>query len=861
MELEKPTKYQSDLLTNHRFYALVTVAVMTLLVLALLSREVVFSTRDQSQSVTIHVKKFIDRSANLSVQQLIRAPYAKKFVVHEGVPNFGYTAAAVWLHLRIENPRRDTLVLKINNPLIDSIQLYQKSLTDATWSLTHEVGSALSRPIQHRFFYLDLGEASSAERSTVLLRLQSRDTMLVAPLAVFDRQDLIEDTSEEAIKNGLYYGLVGIMITYNLLLWMFLRERVYAVYSVFIAAFALLQLSSDGYFLLWFEHNIGGWKTWFNAFAADISLVAMMIYARCFLESSKYAPSLDRVAIALIALGVVAALFVPFGRYELMLNTASLLNALSVPILIGLGVTALRRGYSPARFFLVGYSFLLLALIFVSLAMIGVLPASAWHDLKLEHVMKFGAAFEIMFFSFALAERIQVMHRNSQNAQEALLAAEKKRHESYELAARMAAKVEQSEAIARMTQTLAHDVRKPFSMLKMGLDRLALPGFDPATQKITLQKIREHVGRAFDHVNGMISDILEISSQQSALQREDIAFQKLLMLALTQVFCRDHKNLIQFEYDFDSHLVVRVDERKFLRVLINILENARQAMPQGGRIWIQGRIADLEGRRHCLHFVIRNSGSYIPSEDLAKIFEAFFTQGKRGGTGLGLAICKKVITDHGGEIECRSSIELGTEFSFSLPAPDMDVLAEANADQPRFALPTDNREIRDRVEASIGANVTITSGTSIKERLRSLETVAAMRSRPLQVLLIDDETEYLTQITTLAENAGVPTNLVEFTTASSAERGLAIAQSLPVDLIVCDVDFGSDEKNGFDLIRDLRSMGNHVQICIHSNRCTPEDYRQGFAAGADVFLPKPMTAEHLLSLMASLHRAEVQQAG
>ena len=424
MEPTTRTRMSHSVFTNHRLFGVLAGSIAVLVVLYLLSGQNPCSKQEQSERVQITLAQFVDSSGLMSMEEVAALENTEAFVTQSGVPNFGYTPAVVWLRVAIDNPSREPLVLKINNPLIESIRVYQKSTVDTAWLSTHEVGSNLPRPIPHRHFYLELGAASSALSSVVMLRFYSRETMLVTPLEVLDRAELIKDTSDEAIKNGLYYGLVGIMLIYNLLMWLFLKERVYVFYSMFIGAFALLQLSSDGYLLLWIEHNLGSWKTWFNAFAADLSLVAMMLYTRSFLEIGRYSPAWDRLALGMTGLAGAAAIVAPFGPYAHMLNIASLLNACSVPLLVGMGLVAYRRGYTPARFFLVGYSFLLIAIGFVALAMAGLISASLWNDLNLEHVMKFGAAFEIAFFSFALAERINVMHRKSQASQDALHVAE-----------------------------------------------------------------------------------------------------------------------------------------------------------------------------------------------------------------------------------------------------------------------------------------------------------------------------------------------------------------------------------------------------------------------------------------------------
>lgn len=119
---------------------------------------------------------------------------------------------------------------------------------------------------------------------------------------------------------------------------------------------------------------------------------------------------------------------------------------------------------------------------------------------------------------------------------------------------------------------------------------------------------------------------------------------------------------IEFDYRFRHKHQLDVDSLKVVRVFCNIIANAAQAMKGYGRIWF-----DTDEIDDAITITIGNSKSYIPLEDREKLFEAFYTQKKKGGTGLGLAIARKIVVDHGGKIACHSDREYGTEFVFTLP--------------------------------------------------------------------------------------------------------------------------------------------------------------------------------------------------
>jgi signal transduction histidine kinase len=107
---------------------------------------------------------------------------------------------------------------------------------------------------------------------------------------------------------------------------------------------------------------------------------------------------------------------------------------------------------------------------------------------------------------------------------------------------------------------------------------------------------------------------------------------------------------------------VRVDLGRFVRVLLNLIKNSVEAMPKGGVLRLE--LLQLE---NTAIFRVADTGGGIPPELLPKIFEPFVTYGKSKGTGLGMAIVKSVVEAHGGIIEIRSKVGVGTTVEITLP--------------------------------------------------------------------------------------------------------------------------------------------------------------------------------------------------
>ena len=121
---------------------------------------------------------------------------------------------------------------------------------------------------------------------------------------------------------------------------------------------------------------------------------------------------------------------------------------------------------------------------------------------------------------------------------------------------------------------------------------------------------------------------------------------------------------IKVETSFDDGIPeVMASTNQMRQVMLNIIKNAKEAMPKGGRLTVRTSREDNK-----VLIYIQDTGIGIPEEIRDKIYEAFFTtKSKVKGVGLGLSVCYGIIKDHGGEIKVESEEEIGTTFTISLP--------------------------------------------------------------------------------------------------------------------------------------------------------------------------------------------------
>jgi signal transduction histidine kinase len=110
-----------------------------------------------------------------------------------------------------------------------------------------------------------------------------------------------------------------------------------------------------------------------------------------------------------------------------------------------------------------------------------------------------------------------------------------------------------------------------------------------------------------------------------------------------------------------------VDRNQIKQVVINLVNNALYAMPEGGRLVVETAERTRYERRW-MTLTVSDTGEGIPPENLERIFEPFFTtRADHGGTGLGLSVTYGIVTDHSGMIEVESTVKQGSTFTVWLP--------------------------------------------------------------------------------------------------------------------------------------------------------------------------------------------------
>jgi len=171
------------------------------------------------------------------------------------------------------------------------------------------------------------------------------------------------------------------------------------------------------------------------------------------------------------------------------------------------------------------------------------------------------------------------------------------------------------------------------------------------------------IRRQVDRLSNMINELLEFTrggSGAHVLAR--VEYDRFLVPLLEELAQETQVRGVRLDVGSPPSVSVMMDPRRLSHVLNNLVNNACDAMADGGTIQLRYAV---NGREVLTE--VRDTGAGIAEEIVPRLFEAFATYGKASGTGLGLSICRRIIEDHGGRIEAHNAPEGGAVFAFALP--------------------------------------------------------------------------------------------------------------------------------------------------------------------------------------------------
>ena len=216
--------------------------------------------------------------------------------------------------------------------------------------------------------------------------------------------------------------------------------------------------------------------------------------------------------------------------------------------------------------------------------------------------------------------------------------------------------------------TLASSVAHEFNNILTTIINYAKLGLKPDASEASRMQSLEKILKGSQRAAVIISSMLGFARNHSTAREEtDLVALLEEVLILTEKDLSKHQ--IQVEKKIQGRPKAPVVRGQIEQILINLVINARQAMPRGGRLTLEVR---ENNQTHMAEIRISDSGVGIPPDQLRLIFEPFYTTKEpddegHGGSGLGLSVCRQIIEQHQGRIRVESIVGKGSKFTVKLP--------------------------------------------------------------------------------------------------------------------------------------------------------------------------------------------------
>jgi len=319
--------------------------------------------------------------------------------------SFGWVHLPYWFKIDVSDIKSlEPLMLKIAMPLLDDIQIY---VVDAQNNLisAHHVGDTY--PFDKRYFF-DSGfvlpiEFDKHDINSIYIRVFTTSSMHV-PIEFYSLENYVKNHATYSTMQGVFYGLMIVMIFYNLFLFFSTGRLAYLYYVLFVTAFTCLQvgLKGIGFQFLW--PNIPAFNGYVITFSGACSLLFLTLFARSFLQLKKFSFLLK----ANDFMVVVSLLFVAvalLASYRTIIVPLSVTVIMFTIIVLIKGIVRYRQGFKEARFYLMAWFAISLGCFLFLSAKLGLLPANSITI----NALQIGSAFEVVLLSLALGDRLKIL--------------------------------------------------------------------------------------------------------------------------------------------------------------------------------------------------------------------------------------------------------------------------------------------------------------------------------------------------------------------------------------------------------------------------------------------------------------------
>lgn len=701
--------------------------------LVLLFKFVLFSSNIYSSSIyekegdnfIEDVFYFTDKSNSLTIDQIKDSSHLFK-KSEKDVLNFGISKNAHWIKVHVKNKSfKKNLIFSLNQPIIDEVWFYKE---DKNRHFT-EVSYGEYLPFSKRYYkstdYLFDISLEPGKESVYYLKVKSKENCQI-PIYVSTIRNVYNFSLYKSLASGIYIGIMVVMIFYNMFIFFIFRDISYVKYSGYIILVLLTQVSLQGYTFQFLWPNFPELAIYSPFLLPSLVGIAGLEFFKHFLKLKETYSRAYLFSFFFFIPYSVSIVLGFTGGYNLSFMIMEVNAALVSIFMLVIAYIVYKRGFKPARFFLIGWSVFLIGICIYVMKDFEILPYNNFT----RYTMHIGSGIEVVLLSFALADKINILKKEKEESQakalqisienERLVTEQnieleqkvKERTQKLELtntqltetlqnlqsAQMQLVESEKMSSLGQLTAGIAHEINNPINFVSANISPLKLDiqdliavinTYDELLTSSDVEKILAKVVKLKEDINYelVLSEIQHLlhgiedgAKRTSEIVRGLKSFSHLDEAEQKPADINEGirstlvllKNSLVAEINLTTHLgnlpLVECFPGKMNQVFMNIISNAIQAVkakPVLKEEFIRVTTREINGYAV---IEVEDSGPGIPKAAQIRIFEPFYTTKPVGeGTGLGLSIVFNIINKHNGSIELDSEVGRGTKFTIRIP--------------------------------------------------------------------------------------------------------------------------------------------------------------------------------------------------
>lgn len=440
---------------------------------------------DESSSnldVLSHSHLFLDESGSLSKTEVLKQDFLPNT---QSVVGFGFVPnKTLWIKFTLKNSSDKSIskLLEYANPMAEYLTFYDGNETQLNGMLQ----MPQERSSLHPSFEIIL---NAHEEKTFYIQAHSHISALIANLVLWNKEDFLKKDYKHKSYIFIFFTIIATLLVYNFMLWIFTKDRAYFYYILYLIGVLFFQAVYVGVIQLYLLSNeLSEIITKTSMLYISFLIISIVLFTREFLNTSQF-KKLDTVLKAYLYITPIVALL-SYDNFLFNLNIIAFFIPLGFFVLF-IGFYALSNGVKQAKFYVIGWSFVIVSLLLTNLRTMNFFDISVYFA----YINEFAFASEALLFSVALAHRINILNQEKELANARLFAiGQKQKEELKELVEEktkdLSSALEEKEILYKeLNHRVKNNLQMILSLIKLQINQTDAQG---TKEQLNITKNRIH---------------------------------------------------------------------------------------------------------------------------------------------------------------------------------------------------------------------------------------------------------------------------------------------------------------------------------------------------------------------------------